>query len=387
MKTRKEIPQSFTWNLQALYPNHEDWEKDLHLIMSLVEEIVALKGTLTGSAAHLLDGLTKMDEMGIKLEWAYGYARMSLDVDMGDSEAKKNYERIDNAYAKISDQLAFYEPELLTLNPEKFNRYKQEEPKLEVYSFMFEKLFQQKEHILSQQEEEIMARMGSLGNSFKKIYDDITVNDLEFPEIEGAPGEKIKANETQYRKILTSYDRDLRARYFKGLLGAYGSHINSLTSTTNGNVKHQVFTAKTRKYESSRQMALKGNHVPEEVYDNLIQTVRSNVHLLQRYIDYRQKKLGFNDIHFYDLFVPLVEDADKSYTYEEARDTVLEALSVLGNDYTSTLKEAFSSRWIDVYPNKGKISGAYANGIFGLHPYSLLNFTGTQEDVFTMAHD
>lgn len=387
LKAREEIPVEHTWDLAVLYPNNQKWEQELHEIEQLVEKIIAYQGKITTSARNLYETLTLMDQLSLKLEWTGSYARMTFDVNMSDSQAKSNYEKIDQMYTKTSDLLAFYEPELLKLSPNTFDIYKQEVPQLTTYDFMFEKLFKEKEHILSQEQEEILARMSSLGASFKKIYDDITVNDLSFPEIEGPEGESILANETNYRRILSSDNRDLRKRYFKGLLGTYGSHINSFTSIILGNIKYEMYLAKTRKYPSSRHMSLQQNHIPVSVYDTLIQTVRENVHLLQQYFSLRQKVLDYQDLHFYDLFVPLVKNIEKSYTFEEARDIVLEALGILGTDYQNTLLSAFKERWIDVYPNKGKVSGAYANGIYGHHPYSLLNFTGTIDDIFTMAHE
>lgn len=387
MKKREDIPVQYTWDLTHLYASQNDWEKDLETIQELAKEIAEKKGSITTSAKNLRETLNLMDEMGKKLEWVGSYARMAFDVNMGNANSKNNFEKIDNLYTRISDQLAFYEPELLNLTTEAFEKYKQEEPELATYSFMFEKLFKEKEHILNLEGEELLARTSALGNCFKKIYDDITVNDLTFPEIEDEQGNKIPTSETYYRKTLSSYDRSLRERYFKGLLGTYGSHINSLTSVINGNVKYRTLVAKSRKYKSSREMSLTQNHIPLNVYDTLISTVRNNVHLLQRYIELRKKVLNYDSIHFYDLFVPLVQDIDKSFTLEEAQATVLDALNVLGKDYLSVLKQAFAERWVDSYPNKGKSSGAYANGVYGLHPYSLLNFTGTLEDLFTMAHE
>lgn len=387
MKERQEMPQQYTWDLSPLYPSTSKWKEELAEIHNLLEKIAVKKGTITTSAHNLCETLSLMDQLELRLEHAGSYARMNFDVNMGDPQTKNNYEKIDNLFTKISDRLAFYAPELIQMTPAILEKYKKEVPALDTYSFMFEKLFQEKEHILSPQEEEILSRMDSLGGSFEKIYDDITVNDLSFPEIEGENGEKITANETNYRKTLNSYNRDLRKRFFQALLGTYGSQINSLTSTAYGNVKYRIFLAKTRKYPSSRHQALAQNHIPLEVYASLVETVRSNVHQLQRYIELRKKVLGYEDIHFYDLFVPLVKDINRKYTYEEAQTIVLEALSILGNDYLSVLKQAFAERWIDVYPNKGKASGAYANGIYGVHPYSLLNFTGTLDDLFTMAHE
>jgi oligoendopeptidase F len=379
--------EQYTWDLSHLYPSTEEWEKDRHEIEALLKQIVAKKGTITTSARNLLETLTLMDQLGIKLERAASYAKMKFDADMSNAAAKKNYEKLDILYTKISSALAFYEPELLQMQPETFHQYIEELPELETYRFMFEKLFQMKAHILTPAEEEILSQMGALGGTFEKIYDDLTVNDLKYPEIEDDTGQKITANEAHYRKALNSRDRAFRARFFQALLNTYGSSINSITSIIYGNIRYHAFLAKTRKYASSREMALQQNHIPIHVYDSLIETVRSNVHQLQRYLDLRKRKLGYPDLHFYDLFVPFTKNVDKTYSFEEARETVLAALSILGEEYTKVLKQAFTERWIDVYPKKGKVSGAYANGVYGVHPYSLLNFTGTLDDLFTMAHE
>ncbi|MGI6145235.1 MAG: oligoendopeptidase F [Clostridia bacterium] len=387
MNKNQDIPQQYTWDLSFLYPSITDWENDLKEIEKLATEITAKKGTITTSAQNLWDALTLMDQLAIKLEKAASYARMDFDVNMANSQAKGNYEKIYNLLTKIRAQLSFYEPELLQMTPSLLNQYKQEITELDTYSFMFEKLFKEKEHILSPQEEKIISRLNSLGGTFKQIFDQLSVNDLNFPEIEGENGKIIKANEANYRLALNSYNRELRKTYFKSLLGTYGSHLNTFATIAAGNIKHHVFQAQIRKYPSTLALALEKNHIPISVYDQLIDTVRSNVQQLQDYLKLRKKLLGYDTLHFYDLFVPLVEDINKSYTYEEAQDIVLNALSLLGNDYIRVLKQAFSERWIDVFPKQGKTSGAYANGIYDAHPYSLLNFTGTLDDVFTIAHE
>lgn len=379
--------EKYTWDLTDIYKSPGEWEKALTEVKGLADKIAGMKGKIASSAQNLLDALKTSDELNMKLARAYSYARMEFDTDMGNDEAKGRFERVDALASTTSDRLAFFEPELLQVNPETFEAYKKEIPELNTYSHTLEKLFRKKEHVLAPEMEEILAKMASLGNSFKKIYDDITVNDLEFPEIEGEDGKPVIANEANYRKCLNSYDRNLRERYFRSLLSTYGTHQNSITSAYYGSVKHDVFVARARKYNSSREMALAGNFIPLEVYDNLIKTVRNNINVLHDYIALRKKVLGLKEIHFYDLFVPLVEKANISYTFEEAKSLVLEALSVLGEDYTGILRRAFDERWIDVYPKKGKRSGAYAMGIYGCHPYSLQNFSGTLDDVFTLAHE
>jgi oligoendopeptidase F len=379
--------EKYTWDLTHLYSNIKDWHKDVDEIKKLAEAIVGKRNKVAQSAKSLLETLTLNDQLGIKLTKVYVYAKTFFDQDMKNSQAKEIYEIADALSTKIQDQLAFLEPELLKLDEAKYKKYVKILPQLNIYNHMFEKLFKKKPHILSAEMEEILTKMNSLGSSFEKVYDDITVNDIEYPEVKNAQGESIVANNANYYKALISQDRTLRQSFFKALLGTYGKYINSLTSIYYGSVKNDVFLAKTRNYKSSRQMALQGNFIPEEVYDNLIKTVRENSNVLQEYITFRKNTLNLDEIHFYDLFVPIVKDVDKSYTYEEAQELVLAATSVLGSDYTDVLKEAFTNRWIDVFPGKNKVSGAYAIEAYGEHPYSLLNFNGTLNDVFTLAHE
>ena len=379
--------ENYNWDLSVLYPSDAAWEETIKQIQEPVAKVTAMKGSLTTSAQNLLTALNAIEEISIKLAHAYSYARLSFDTSMGDNTAKTRYERVDALSARIDEKLAFVEPELLLLDEAKFLTYKNELPDLSVYSFKFEKLFVMKKHILSPEMEQLLTKMNSLGRSFKKIFDDIAVNDLTFPEVAGADGQTVTAGEANYLKCMTSQDRVLRENYFKSLLSTYASHKNSIASTYYGAVKYSIFTAGARNFTSSLDMALSGNFIPPEVYDNLLSTVRGNVDKLQQYIALRQKILGLSEIHFYDLFVPVVKDLDKTYTFEEARDIVLDALSVLGEDYTEVLQRAFAERWIDVYPAKGKRSGAYAMGIYGAHPYSLLNFSGNLEDIFTLAHE
>ncbi|MTI86057.1 MAG: oligoendopeptidase F [Firmicutes bacterium] len=375
------------WELSHIYESHAKWENDIDEVKKLTQQIVEMNGSITTSAQDLLKALKTNDKLYLTLAKAYSYARLQFDTDMGNDAAKARFEKTDALASSVSDRLAFFEPQLLQINQETFEQYKKDISELETYAHSMEKLFQKKKHVLTPEMEEVLAKMASLGNSFKKVFDDITVNDLVFPELEDEEGNTVVANEANYRKCLNSYNRDFREKYFKALLSTYGSHQNSISSTYYGSVKYDVFMARSRKYKSSRAMALSGNFIPLEVYDNLIKTVRENIRVLQDYIALRKKVLGLDNIHFYDLFVPLVEEANISYTFEDAKALVLEALSILGEDYVQTLKKAFDDHWIDIYPKKGKRSGAYAMGIYDSHPYCLLNFSGTLDDVFTLAHE
>lgn len=381
------MTQNTTWDLTPLYQDAAAWRKDLSAAQALAARLVAMQDHITESAENLLAALECNDALGEKISALFVYAKMLFDQNMSDKAAKDIYESADSAYTLIAEQLAFFEPELLRLTPEVFAQFQEQVPALKLYDFLIANLFEQKAHIFDRQTEEILSKMGALGNSFEKVYDDLTVNDIIYPEVTAPDGQILTANNSNYTIALLNPDRTFRAQYFEALLGVYGQHINTITSTYYGAVKQDVFVAKSRHYPSARAMALSGNHVDEAVYDNLITTVRQHTAPLQEYVSLRKQVLGLTDIFFYDLFVPLVEGVDRRYSYEEAQELVLNALSILGDDYTSVLKEAFNNRWIDVYPAKNKATGAYAIDAYGYHPYSLLNFTGTLNDVFTIAHE
>ncbi len=376
-----------TWDLTHMFESVKAWRDGMDEARALADELAEMQGTITKDADTLYLTLQHNDKLGEKLTALFVYAKMYFDQNMANGEAKDIYESADSIYTAIAEQLSFLEPELLELTPEVFAQYAKQNEGLKLYSFMMEGLFEQKNHIFNQQIEEILSKMGALGNSFEKIYDDLTVNDIEYPEITTPEGEVIEVNNNSYQIALNHPDAAFRYEFFTKLLGVYGKHINSVTSIYYGSVKNDVFVAKSRKYDSSRAMALSGNHIPEDVYDNLIATVRKNAAPLQDYVTLRKEVLGLPEIHFSDLFVPLVPGVDRTYTYEEAQKIVLEATAVLGEDYTAVLKEAFENRWIDVYPAKNKATGAYAIHSYGYHPFSLLNFTGTLNDVFTIAHE
>lgn len=387
MRIRQDVPVEETWNLQDLYSEPTLYDKDLGKLQLLTEELVAHKGYLTYSADGLYQMLQVQERLGKALERVAAYARLTFDSDMGNPQSKRLYEGLDNLLTSIGEKLSFIEPELLQMEPATFEAYLAEKPELKHFQWMMTKLFRQKAHILSTEEEEIMTRMGSLAGSFDKIFDDLTVNDIQYPTIEDDKGQPLVANEANYRKTLESQDRSLRQRYYDALLGTYSQYINTITSTLIGNTKYHVMAAKTRGYGSSLEKALSPGNIPTSVYDNLIATVGKSLQPLQDYLAFRQEVLGYETLHFYDLFVPLLEDHKASYTFEQAQAIVLEAVAPLGEDYQKTLKRAFDERWIDIYPNKGKATGAYAMGVYGVHPFSLLNFNGTLDDIFTLAHE
>lgn len=380
--------KNYTWDLSQLYSSIEKWETDYNEINNLSIELVSKKDIFTKSSSALFDFLEKEEHMGILLTKIYVYAKTALDVDLKNQENKKLFEKADELNYRIQDLLSFTEPELLKISKKDFNDYLEEIKNLEKYRFMFEKLFSKKEHILDSETEQLLSGMDSISTFFEKAYDDLTVGDIEYPRItDPSTGKEISANNTNYYLALLNPDRNFRKDFFNKLLGTYKKHSNTLTSLYFGSVKKNVLEAKKRNYNSALKMALDNNFIHEEIYENLVSTVRENCTALQEYLEYRRKSLGYEDLHFYDLFVPLAKTINKKYTFEEAEDIILNALKPLGDDYLKIIKKAFDERWMDVFPQDNKISGAYAIGVYGVHPYSLLNFNGTLNDIFTIAHE
>lgn len=380
--------KNYTWDLSQLYNSVEKWEMDYVEINTLLKELESKKAIFTKNSKELFFFLEKEEQLGILLTKVYVYAKAFFDVDLKNQENKRMYEKADELNYRVQDILSFSEPELLKITKEDFENFSKETPELKKYNFMFEKLFLKKDHILDADTEQLLSGMDSVSSFFEKAYDDLTVGDIEYPKIlNTATGEEVVANNTNYYLALLNSDRSFRKDFFKSLLGTYQKHSNTLTSLYFGSVKKNIIEAKKRNYKSALKMALDSNFIDEKIYENLVSTVRENCHVLQDYLDYRKQLLKYEDLHFYDLFIPLVENITRKYTFEEAEEIIINALSPLGEEYISVIKRAFSERWMDVYPKENKVSGAYAIGVYDVHPYSLLNFNGTLNDIFTIAHE
>lgn len=376
-----------TWNTEDLFPTPEAWDKAMEQLKGLIDELAARRGHFAGSAAELLRSAKLYEDSKIRFRRLALYASCNFDQDMSNGAAKERWGRFLNLNASMEERMAFLVPELMQYDMGTFNAYCKEEPELERYRHLAEDIFSRKEHVLDTNGEEILSRMNDLAGTYGDIYDDLTVNDTEYPTIDGSDGEKVGVTEAGYGSALLSPDRDFRKRYFEALLGTYGKHMNTISSNYSAAVRAKVYLAKSRKYPSARASALADNFVPEEVYDNLIENVRAGVGPLQDYVSLRKKILGISDFHFYDFFVPIVPDVDRSYSYEEGKELVLKAAAILGEDYTTVMKRAVNERWIDVLPGKNKRTGAYSNSCYDEHPYMLLNYTDTLEDVFTLIHE
>ncbi|MGN0659453.1 MAG: oligoendopeptidase F [Emergencia sp.] len=387
LKNRNEIDQKYKWNIEAMYPDAQAWEADITAVQAMTEEFLSRQGHLAESAAALAEALRAKDDIWQKLERAYVYARMKLDEDNRVSEQQSMYDRVNSVIAKVSASMSFFTPELLSAPEETIRNFMDTDPALKQYRFLLEDLLREKQHVLSESEENILAQMSEITDAPDSIFTMLNNADLRFGEIEDEDGETAEVTHGNYITFMESHDRRVRKDAFTRVYETYKGLINTIATAYSYNVKTDAISARIRKYPSSRAAALSGGNIPEEVYDNLISVVHDYLPVLHRYIALRKKVLGVDELKMYDVYVPLVKVPKKEIPYEEAVRIMQEALAPLGEDYVQRLTEGVKSGWIDVYENAGKTSGAYSFGSYDSFPYILLNYTDTLQDVFTIVHE
>lgn len=383
---RTEISQEYKWKIEDLYATNEAWEEDFARLQKGIEELGKFEGTLGEAAENLQALMGKSDELNQLAEKVYVYANQRLHENMGDTLYQGLSGRAQMILVQMSEAASYIEPEILAIPEEKLEEMMKKEG-LRKYETYFRRLLRRKEHILSKEMEELLAGVDEVAEGPKDTFMMFNNADIKFPVITGEDGEPVEITHGKYVKLLESQNRDVRKAAFEGLYESYGKFKNTLAATYRANVKQAGFFAKARKYESSLKAALAGSHIPVEVYDSLIESVHAHLPALHEYVKVRKEKLGVKELHMYDLYVPMVGEADKKIPYEEAKEIVLNGLAPLGEDYQELLKKGFNEGWIDVYENEGKRSGAYSWGAYGTHPYVLLNYQDNLNNVFTLAHE
>lgn len=384
---REEIPEEATWRLEDMVENKEAWEVLYEETAREAERYKEFRGTLGQSADRLLEGLAFDDAVSQKIERLYVYARMRSDEDTARQPYQDMFSRAQSLSFRAAELSSFMVPEILSVPTERLNGFKEEKNGLERYDRLLSQLIKRKAHTLSDEMEALLAASQDASQGGAQVFRMFNNADVRFPSITGEDGEEIPVTHGTYLSLMEHSDRRIRREAFHSLYGVYKQYANTLAAAFSANIKQAVFYAKARKYASSREYFLSSNEVPEEVYDRLILSVRKNLPLLHRYISLRKELLKADELHMYDVYVPLVSEADRHYTFEEAKKIVKEGLAPMGEEYLALLESGFENRWIDVYENEGKRSGAYSWGIYGCHPYVLLNFHGTLKDVFTLAHE
>ncbi|MGN0350522.1 MAG: oligoendopeptidase F [Roseburia sp.] len=384
---RSEVKEENTWKLSDMYATNEAWEAELAEIERLASELEKMEGKVTASAADLLFVCNHMAAMDEKIELAYNYAERLSDEDTKNTKHQAMVQKIMMLYAGISSRLAFIDPEILATSDEVLEGYYKEEEKLEFYRKWIEEIQRLKPHSLSAECEKLLALSSEICKNPEQTYSMFNNADIQFPEIEDENGEKVRISHGRFVRLLESADRRVRKDAFTGLYQTYGQFINTVASIYNGQVKQQIFRSKARKYNSTLEAAVNANNVSPKVYENLVRTVNANLDKMHRYVSLRKKCLGVDELHMYDIYTPMIPDAAQKISFEEAKETVLKALAPLGEEYVAKVKEGFENRWIDVYENEGKRSGAYSAGAYGTHPFVLLNYNDSLDDMFTLAHE
>ena len=385
LKERSELDPQFQWDLTPMFESDAAWETALDSLDADIESLAAFAGKLTDAVTigAYLDAST---EVGRKVERLYCYASQRHDEDTRDDKAQSMYARIGSKYVKMAAALSFAQPEILSL-PEETLTAIVNDPAVADYKFNLEDLLRGKPHTLTKAEEKLLASFGEVMSAPSEIYHNLEDADLLFDAVKDGSGETVEVTGSNFVPLEMSTDRTLRENAFHSYYKSYREHINTFAASYAGAIKAATAEAAARNYPSSRAMAMAGENVPAEVYDNLIATVRKHIPAMHRYVRLRKKMLGVDALHFYDVYAPLVGDLKKSYSYETAQEMVLKAVAPLGEDYQATVRKAYAERWIDVYPNRGKRGGAYSGGCYDSNPYILLNFSGTLDSVSTLAHE
>lgn len=387
LKQRSDIDAKFKWDIEAMYPDEAQWEKDIAGCVSAAEKFTRFQGKVTDSSDILFEALDEKDKIWRKLEHAFVYAAMKKDEDNRVDKYQSMDDKCGSAIAKVSAAMSFFAPELLAADEEKILQYIDENPKLELYRFALEDALREKKHVLSTAEENILAQLSEVTGATNDIFKMLNNADLTFGTVVDEDGDMVNLTHGNYITFMESHDRDLRKAAFTNMYEAYKAFINTIATTYNYNTKNDAVSARIRKYDSARQAALSSGNIPEEVYDNLIAVVNEYLPVLHRYIALRKKVLGVDELKMYDVYVPLVQLPKKEIPYEEALKMMQEGLAPLGTEYLAQVDKGTKEGWIDVYENQGKTSGAYSFGSYDSKPYILLNYTNTLKDVFTIVHE
>jgi len=386
-RRREEIAERFKWNLEDIFPNWEEWESAYKRLDAGIERYAALKGTLASGPAKLLEAFKLSEELGQLAYRVWYFPSLRYDEDQRDNTVNARRQQVQILFAKWKQAESWFNPELLQIPLETVRGWMDTSEPLRLYRFAIEDLYRQQEHVLDEAGERLMSLASRLAASPNESYWALSTADAKFPKITLSTGEDVTVSYGQYRAILaTRREQEDRAAAFTALHDTYQGTLNTYATLYNGVCQRDWFQARARGYTSTLEAALHGDNIPTSVVENLIETTRAGVEPVRRYHRLRRRALGVPSYHVYDFSIPLVS-FDKKYEYEQVLDWIVEAVAPLGPDYQARMREGFASRWIDVYENDGKRSGAYSAPVYGTHPYMLLNYTDTLDDVFTLAHE
>ena len=385
-KQRNEIEEKYTWDLTTIFLTDEAFEAELAQVSEEVKKAASLAGHLLDSADSLLKTTEVQLDLMRRIEKLYSYAHMKNDQDTRVAKYQEYQAKGMTLYSEFGQSFAFYEPEFMALTEEQYQAFLAEQPGLQLYQHYFDKLLKKKAHILTQREEELLAGAGEIFGAAGETFAILDNADIVFPMVHDEDGNEVQLSHGNYITLVESKNREVRKEAYEALYSVYEQYQHTYAKTLQTNVKVHNYNAKVRKFSSAREAALSADFIPESVYDSLVSAVNKHLPLLQRYIALRAKILGISDLKMYDMYTPLSE-TDYKFTYEEALAKSEEVLAILGEDYLSRVKTAFSERWIDVYENQGKRSGAYSGGSYDTNAFMLLNWQDTLDNLFTLVHE
>jgi len=386
---RKDVPEKYKWNLSDIYPTTAAWQADVDMLKAEVEKLADFKGTLSSSSASLYNALKTGNELVKTLSKAWTYASNLSNENLNIAENQAMMQQMGALGTKFGEVTAYFEPEVLQIPKEKIDNFFKEKPELaKEFDMYIDNIQRLRAHTLTEAEETILASFGLISDVQGDVYDIFTNAEKPFQKVTLSTGEEIELTPSSYTRYRTLENRDDRAKVFASFFNDYGTYKNTLGANLGGKVKKDWVYAKNRKYESSLHAALNSDNLPVSVYTTLIEQVNNNLPTLHRALDLKKRMLGVDELRYYDLYVPLVQKVDMSFTVEQGQEVLLDALKPLGTEYVSVLQKSYDERWIDYIPTVGKRSGAYSTGgAYDVHPYILMNWTDDYESVSTLAHE
>ena len=387
-RDRSKISDEFKWDLTAIYPSDQAWRADKDKLVSELPELRKFQGALGSSASRLADALETQSRLDKELARLYVYASMSSDQDTRVSAYQGMEQEMIQLNSSLGTEEAFIQPEILKIDKATIDRFLGEEPRLHVYRHYLEDIERQRAHTLSNAEEKLLAGSSVMASGPSSVYGIFTDADFPYPSVTLSDGKTVKLDKAAFSLYRASPNREDRQKVMEAFFSALAKYRGTFGSMMNSNVQGSVFYARARNYETSLQASLDGPNIPVTVYSRLVEGVDRNLPTFQRYLKLRKRMMGLSELHYYDLYAPLVSSVDTKYSVQDSERNILAALSPLGPEYAAGAKRAFTERWIDMYPNEGKSSGAYSNGAaYDVHPYMLLNYNGKYEDMSTLAHE
>lgn len=385
-KNRQDISNDFKWDLDSMYDGPESIDKDLEKIGESIKEIETYKGRLSESKEIFYKVLKMMEDTSRRISHNYVYTNMKHheDTRINENQAKATKaEMMSNDFSRATSYIV---PEIISMDPDTLDSYMRDD-KIAHYKKMVDEILRDKPHTLSQKEEEILAQVGELTSVPETTYEMLSYADMVFPEIEDEDGNKVRVDHFNYSKYIKSKDRRVRKEAFEAEFSTYNKYSNTMAATLFGGIKAEVFSARVRKYPSAIYASLHDDNISTDVYDNLIESVHENIGALDRYIGIKKKYFGLDQMHMYDLYLPMARDFRMEIPYKKAQEIIIEALKPMGEEYLGLIKRAFSERWIDVYENEGKKGGAYSWGSYDSHPYILMSYNDDLNSLFTLIHE